>query len=239
MQQTNFTEHLRDNLSFDMIWVEGGNFLMGNREEDAMDRELPVHKVEVLGFFIGKYPVTQVLYEAITGGNPSQFKGPNHPVEMVSWNDVKAFMGKLNQNLGKSYRLLTEAEWEYAARGGIYSEDYLYSGSDNLKEVGWYTGNNSPKGTKPIGEKLPNELGIFGMSGNVYEWCEDDYHDSYKEAPNEGSAWINHPIRREHRVLRGGDWDSSAHSCRVSDRGGYLPGIRVNDTGFRLALSPI
>ena len=130
---SNFTETLKEGTSFDMIWVEGGSFLMGNREEDAVDRELPVHEVHVPDFYIGKFPVPQALYEAVVGKNPSEFKGPTHPVETVSWEEAQAFIQHLNRETGKSYRLLTETEWEYAARGGIYSEDYLYAGSDNLK----------------------------------------------------------------------------------------------------------
>ncbi|MEM6632806.1 MAG: formylglycine-generating enzyme family protein [Bacteroidota bacterium] len=234
-----FSETLEAGISFDMIWVQGGSFLMGNREEDANSYELPVHDVQVPDFFIGKYPVTQALYRSIMGENPSEFKGSDHPVEQVSWNDAHTFMEKLNQQTGKTYRLLTEAEWEYAARGGVYSEDYLYSGSDNLKEVGWFDKNNDPNGTKPVGQKLPNELGIYDMSGNVYEWCEDDYHDNYQGAPEDSSAWIDQPSRGEARVLHGGGWLGVARYCRVSHRNGGEPGLRDLNVGFRLALSPV
>ena len=236
---SNFTETLKEGTSFDMIWVEGGSFLMGNREEDAVDRELPVHEVHVPDFYIGKFPVTQALYEAVVGKNPSEFKGPTHPVERVSWEEAQAFIQHLNRETGKRYRLLTEAEWEYAARGGIYSEDYLYAGSDNLKEVGWFDGNNSPRGTKAVGQKLPNELGIFDMSGNVDEWCEDDYHENYEGAPKEDSAWIDQPNRGGDRVLRGGNWLNDARYCRVSYRNRLVPGLRFSRVGFRLALSPV
>ena len=223
--QQHFTERLSDSLSFDMIWVAGGSFLMGNREEDAEKYELPVHEVQIPNFFMGKHLVTQAIYEAITGQNPSEFQGPEHPVETVSWNEAKEFIQQLNKQTGKSYHLLTEAEWEYAARGGTYSEDYLYSGSDNLKEVGWFEENNTPRGTKPVGQKLPNELGIYDMSGNVWEWCEDDDHDHYKGAPKDGSAWIDQPDRGEFRVLRGGYWGDRARDCRVSFRGRLGPDL--------------
>ncbi|MEM6632799.1 MAG: formylglycine-generating enzyme family protein [Bacteroidota bacterium] len=239
IQHSNFIERINESLFLAMIWVEGGSFQMGNREKDSVDRELPVHKVEVPDFFIGKFPVTQALYEAVSGNNPSEFKGPSHPVETVSWEDAQAFIQKLNQQVGKSYRLLTEAEWEYAARGGIYSEDYLYSGSDNLKEVGWFKGDNSPRGTKSVGQKLPNELGIYDMSGNVWEWCEDDYHNNYEGAPRDGSALIDRPSRGGGRVLRGGYWLGVARACRVSYRIRNGPAFRVNFVGFRLALSPV
>ena len=234
-----FTETPKDDLSFDMIWVVGGSFLMGNREEDATDREKPVHEVQLPDFFIGKHLVSQALYEAITGKNPSYFKGIDHPVETVSWNEAKDFIQQLNKQTGKSYRLLTEAEWEYAARGGKYSEDYLYSGSDNLKEVGWFEENNTPRGTKPVGQKLPNELGIFDMSGNVDEWCEDDYHENYDEAPIDGSSWIYSPIRGVNRVLRGGFWGYQARHCRVSSRFRGEPDFRDFIIGFRLGLSSV
>ncbi|MEM6632801.1 MAG: formylglycine-generating enzyme family protein [Bacteroidota bacterium] len=239
IQNSYFTEHLSNSLSFEMIWVQGGSFQMGNRESDAEDYELPVHEVQVSDFFIGKYPVTQALYQAIMGETPSNFNGKDHPVEQVSWEEAQAFIQKLNNQVGKSYRLLTEAEWEYAARGGIYSEDYLYAGSDNLKEVGWYVGNNNPNGTKPVGQKLPNELGIYDMSGNVYEWCEDDYHDNYQGALKDGSAWLDQPSRGGLRVLRGGSWLGDARYCRVSYRNGGGPDFRDNYVGFRLALSPV
>ena len=234
-----FTESLKSGTSFDMIWVEGGVFLMGNREDDAWDEELPVHKVQVPDFFIGKHLVTQTLYKAVTSKNPSEFKGTEHPVETVSWEEAKVFIQKLKKQTRKNYRLLTEVEWEYAARGGKYSEDYLYSGSDNLKEVGWFEENNSPRGTKAVGQKLPNELGIFDMSGNVWEWCEDDYHETYKGAPTDGSAWIDQPNRGGNRVLRGGPWDNQARDCRVSDRDGAGPGLRYFNVGFRLGLSSV
>ncbi len=228
-----------NDLSFDMIWVAGGSFLMGNKEEDAESYELPVHEVEVPDFFIGKHPVSQALYEVVTGKNPSSFKGIDHPVEKVSWEEAKAFIQQLNKQTGKSYRLLTEAEWEYAARGGKYSEDYLYSGSDNLKEVGWFDENNNPNGTKAVGQKLPNELGIFDMSGNVWEWCEDDYHETYKGAPSNGSAWIDQPDRGARRVLRGGYWGDLARYCRVSFRYGTSQDNRDFNLGFRLGLSSV
>ena len=125
------------------------------------------------------------------------------PVEMVSWEDAQKFLQQLNKETKQSYRLPTEAEWEFAARGGIHTEEYLYAGSDKLSEVGWYE-DNAGNGTQVVGQLLENELGLFDLSGNVWEWCEDDYHASYKGAPLDGSAWIDRPKRGGYRVLRGG-----------------------------------
>ena len=229
------TETLETGPSFDMIWVEGGAFQMGGTDENASDREIPIHQVNVPSFYIGKYPVTQELWEAIMGNNRSGFEGPQHPVDSVSWNDAKEFIQQLNRQSSQSYRLPTEAEWEFAARGGIHTEEYLYSGSDKLSEVGWYV-QNSGSQTQPVGQLLENELGLFDMSGNVLEWCEDDFHDNYEGAPVDGSAWIDRPERAGGRVLRGGDWGSRARNCRVSSRTRGGPGGRNRFVGFRLVL---
>ena len=230
-----YTERLPSGPSFDMLLVEGGSFQMGGTDEEAIDREKPIHEVEVPTFYLGKYPVTQGLWEAIMGNNPSGYKGPRHPVENVSWEDVQKFLQRLNKETKQSYRLPTEAEWEFAARGGIHTEEYLYAGSDKLSEVGWYD-DNAGNGTKVVGQLLENELGLFDMSGNVYEWCEDDYHDNYEGAPLDGSAWIDRPKRGGSRVLRGGAWGGAARRCRVSDRNHLAPVVRNDFVGFRLVL---
>ena len=180
-------------------------------------------------YYICQYPVTQALYKTITGKNPSHYKdnnSKNRPVEQVSWNDAKQiFLPALNAHtaireaLEKHnktdwiFRLPTEAEWEYAARGGKYSRGYLFSGSNNLKQVGWYV-SNSGDSTQDVGLLFPNELGLYDMSGNVWEWCEDDWHDDYKAAPSDGSAWIAGPGRGDNRVLRGGSYFYHAVDCR-------------------------
>ena len=228
-------ETIKGGPSFDMIWVEGGSFQMGGTDEEAYDEEKPVHQVKVSGFYLGRYPVTQDLWESIMGNNPSGYKGPQHPVENVSWEDAQAFLKQLNKKTKSSYRLPTEAEWEFAARGGIHTEEYLYSGSDKLSEVGWYA-DNAGIGTQAVGQLLENELGLFDMSGNVLEWCEDDFHDNYEGAPVDGSAWIDRPKRARFRVLRGGTWNGFARLCRVSFRLRYAPGDRYGFIGFRLVL---
>ena len=243
-----YTERLSNGFSFDMILVEKGSFLMGGDDAEAFDREKPVHRVEVPDFYLGKYPVTQGSWKAVMGEeyNPASFKGNLRPVERVSWDDTQGFIQKLNaateesrrkQGLGL-YRLPTEAEWEFAARGGAYSEGYLYAGSDKLKEVGWYF-ENSNNQTQDVGLLMANELGFYDLSGNVLEWTEDHWHwhGNYEGAPIDGSAWLS-ADERTRRVLRGGGCFDSARYCRVSYRDLGAPDHLSDSIGVRLALSP-
>ena len=227
-QQSNLPE-------IEMVWVSGGTFTMGATSEqgsDAWDSEKPAHSVTLSGYYIGKYEVTQAQWKAVMEDNPSRFKGDNLPVEQVSWNDVQEFIRKLNQLTGKKYRLPTEAEWEYAARGGGNSRGYKYSGSDNIGSVAWYDGNSSSK-THPVGTKSPNELGIYDMSGNVYEWCSD-WYGSYNSSSRRNPKG---PAGGSYRVIRSGCWHFNARFCRVSHRYDYYsPGDRRDYLGFRLAL---
>ena len=199
---------------------------------DCYDDEKPVHRVNVSSFSIGKYEVTQAQWQAVMGSNPSNFKNcDNCPVEKVSWNDVQDFIKKLNQLTGKRFRLPTEAEWEYAARGGKRSKGYRYAGSNNLGSVAWYEKNSGSK-THPVGQKRPNELGLYDMSGNVWEWCSDWYGKNYY-----GSSSSNNPTgpsTGERKVQRGGSWGDGATYCRVSDRSSYEPADRSNRDGFRV-----
>ena len=218
----------------EMVWVSGGTFTMGATSEqgsDAYDWEKPAHSVTLSGYYIGKYEVTQKLWKAVMGSNPSGFKGDNLPVENVNWNDVQTFIRKLNQLTGKNYRLPTEAEWEYAARGGNNSRGNKYSGSDNVGSVAWYY-ENSGSTTHPVGSKSPNELGIYDMSGNVWEWCQDwyGYYSSSSQRNPKG------PASGSHRVYRGGSWLNNARYCRVSDRSYISPDHRNYILGFRLVL---
>ncbi len=226
----------------DMVFVAGGAFLMGGQDEEAQDDEKPVHQVTLGDFSIGKYPVTQALWKAVMGqdNNPSFFSGDRRPVETVSWDDAKIFIDKLNEKTGRAapglvYRLPTEAEWEYAARGGQASHVYLYAGSDDLKEVGWYY-ENSHRETKPVGLKDANELDMYDMSGNVWEWVEDHWHGNYEGAPANGSAWTDREEGSD-RVLRGGGWSDDPRSCRVAYRGNSWPDYRLINLGFRLVLA--
>ncbi|MBD5297192.1 MAG: formylglycine-generating enzyme family protein [Bacteroides sp.] len=213
-------------VSFEMVRVDGGSFMMGSYNGDS--DEQPVHSETVSTFYIGKTEVTQALWTAVMGSNPSYFKGPNLPVEMVSWNDCQEFIDRLNRITGRNFRLPTEAEWEYAARGGNRSRGYDYSGSNNLQSVGWYDG-NSGGSTHPVGSKLDNELGLYDMSGNVWEWTSDLWSSNYSSYRNGGSSGSN-------RVCRGGSYFSSARYCRSAFRNYYDSGNRYRDLGFRLAL---
>jgi formylglycine-generating enzyme required for sulfatase activity len=230
-QQINLPINLPD---LDLAFVEGGSFMMGD-DNSEHEREKPAHRVEISSFYIGKYLVTQRLWQAVMDKNPSRFQGEKRPVEQVSWHDARDFTEKLNRETGKKFRLPTEAEWEYAARGGQYSQGYLYAGSDKLKQVGWYR-DNSGRETHEVGLLLANELGIYDMSGNVWEWCEDDLHDDYNGAPIYGKAWIDQPERGAYRVLRVGSCFNSAAGCRCSLRDARRPGDRLGLLGFRLVL---
>lgn len=217
-----------------MIKVEGGTFTMGATSEqgsDAYDDEKPTHQVTLSTYYIGRTEVTQALWEAVMGSNPSGFKGKKLPVENVSYNDCKQFIEKLNVMTGQDFRLPTEAEWEFAARGGNQSHGYKYSGSNYLDDVAWFR-ENSGSETNTVATKRPNELGIYDMSGNVYEWCRDSYAkytSSPQTNPRGGSG--------SDRVCRGGGWDSGAGYCRVSNRNGDSPDLRNYDLGLRLVLS--
>ena len=222
-------------VEFKMIKVEGGTFSMGatsEQEDDAYDNEYPVHSVTLSDYYMGETEVTQELWEAVMGSNPSRFIGDNQlPVERVSWDDCQKFIKELNQLTGKKFRLPTEAEWEYAARGGKYSRGYKYSGSNNTDEVAWHNDNSGRK-THPVKTKKANELGLYDMSGNVYEWCNDWYgrYQSYSQTNPTG------PSEGEDRVLRGGSWSSDDRSVRISYRLSYAPDNRLSYGGLRLAL---
>ena len=223
-------------VSFTMIAVEGGTFQMGATSEqgsDAYFSESPVHSVTLSSYYIGETEVTQELWEAVMGSNPSFYEGyPQRPVETVSWNDCQEFITKLNNLTGKNFRLPTEAEWEYAARGGNKSQGYKYSGSNTIVNVAWYTSNSGSE-THDVKTKQANELGIYDMSGNVYEWCYDWYgiYSSSSQTNPTG------PSSGSHRVSRGGGWYDDAGSCRVSSRDGNSPDYGSNYLGLRLALS--
>ena len=237
MPTNNFIENLNEHTSFEMIFVKGGTFTMGGQDDEASNNEEPPHEVTLSDFYIGKYPVKQEVWSTILGNekNIFRFKGVDLPVERVAWEETQAFLEKLNILTEKKYRLLSESEWEYAARGGQKSQGYKYAGNNKLKEVGWYN-ENSYGATKPVGLKYPNELGIYDMSGNVWEWVEDQWHDNYKRAPTDGSAWVDRD-KDAHRVFRGGSWHNKARSCRVAYRYDFDPSYRNGPVGFRLGLS--
>ncbi len=219
-------------LEEDMIFIEGNNNFQMKSENWGSNKKLE-RQVKIADFYLCKYPVTQGLWQAVMGDNPSYFKGANCPVESVSWDEVQKFIEKLNEITKRNYRLPSEAEWEYAARGGKQSKGFQFSGGNKLKEVGWYSANSHDE-TKPVGLKLPNELGLYDMSGNVWEWCADVWHDDYKGAPKDGSAWLTGGSQNA-RVVRGGSWDYFDNDCRVSIRSNGDAALRYLNFGFRLA----
>ncbi|MCI7377249.1 MAG: formylglycine-generating enzyme family protein [Bacteroidales bacterium] len=233
----NFEDYFYVNgVSFEMVYVEGGTFDMGATTEQGSDTEYdekPVHRVTLSDYYIGKFEVTQELWEAVMGSNPSYFKGAQNPVEKVSWNDCQEFVTELNSLTGRTFRLPTEAEWEYAARGGNKSRHYKYSGSVNIGNVAWYY-DNSGSSTHAVGTKTANELGIYDMSGNVSELCSDWYGGYSAGAQTNPQG----PSSGSRRVLRGGSWYSYASGCRVSARNDCGPGYSYIDGGLRLVLVP-
>jgi formylglycine-generating enzyme len=223
--------------SFLMIPVEGGTFHMGDEVGDLTDCSSPVHSVRVSSFYLAQFSVTQKLWQLVMEKEWSRlaFVGHERPMERVSWDDAQVFLEKLEQKTDLKFRLPSEAEWEYAARGGKYNQGCTYAGSKRLKEVAWYN-ENSHRETKPLGRKNPNELGLCDMSGNVWEWCADDWHSNYEAAAVDGSAWID-AERGSDRVRRGGCWLIIPRLCRSAHRNGWSPDYRNLALGFRLALS--
>lgn len=222
-------------VKFTMIAVEGGTFTMGvTTEQDryAGDDEYPVHQVMLSDYYIGEVEVTQALWKAVMGKNPSEFKGNHLPVESVSWIDCQEFIKKLNDLTGKNFRLPTEAEWEFAARGGKKSRGYKYSGSNIIDDVAWYDRNSGYK-THTVKTKQPNELGIYDMSGNVEEWCKDSYGE-YSSASQTNPTG---PATGAYVVCRGGSCDDLSIGCRSTSRYSHLSIDVLSNLGFRLALS--
>lgn len=228
-------------VSFKMINVQGGSFEMGSNTEDD---EKPIHSVNVSDFSIAEFEVTQELWEAVMGTSirtqrdkaSSSYsiygEGANYPMYYVSYNEVQDFINELNRRTGKSFRLPSEAEWEFAARGGNNSKGFQYAGGNNLSDVAWYDA-NSVSNTHQVGLKRSNELGLYDMSGNVWEWCADWYgnYSSSKQTDPQGAN------SGSDRVVRGGGWFSGASGCRVAFRSYFSPGFRDYILGFRLAHS--
>ncbi len=226
---------VKNGISIEMVKVEAGSFNMGATPEmeNPYDSEKPVHRVTLTNnYYIGKYEVTQALWQAVMGSNPSYFKGDDLPVEKVSWDDCQDFISKLNAMTGKRFRLPTEAEWEYAARGGKKSQGYQYSGSNTLDNVAWYHDNSGSK-THAVGTKQPNELGIYDMTGNVSEWCQDRYGD-YSGVPQTNPTGS---VDGKFRVNRGGSWMFFARFCRSSFHSSNSSDDREEYLGLRLVLS--
>ena len=242
-----FTEDLGNGVKLEMAAIPGGTFMMGSPENEAKRRysENPQHQVTVPGFFMGKYPVTQAQYQAIMGNNPSLFKGSNRPVECVSWDNAVAFCEKLSQITGKTYRLPSEAEWEYACRAGTTTP--FHFGETITTDLANYNGNytygQEPKGvyrreTTEVGSfGVANNFGLYDMHGNVWEWCQDNWHSNYEGAPIDGSAWLGIEKNTNTRLLRGGSWYYYPDYCRSAFRLNYYLLDNLGNLGFRVVCS--
>jgi formylglycine-generating enzyme required for sulfatase activity len=274
-----FTEALSDTVSLDMMLIPGGAFQMGQTEEEKAEiirlygaeryqqsytDELPQHPVTVPPFFMGKYPITQAQWrtvavypqvEQVLDPEPSRFKGDNRPVETVSWDDAQEFCQRLSQHTGRTYRLPSEAEWEYACRAGtttpFHFGETLSDELANYRAQDWeYEGKTYPgvygrgvygefrEETTEVGQFPPNAFGLYDMHGNVWEWCEDDYHNSYDEAPSDGSAWVDTDRTETNRILRGGSWLYFPGLCRSAFRYDLTRVNRLNYFGFRVCCVP-
>jgi len=234
-QETAPMPPLLQQLLDDMVLIEGGTFTMGaaeNQMREAESDEKVLHAVTVSTFYLCKYELTQDLWTFVMESNPSTYKASRQPVETITWNDAQRFIGKLNALTGKTFRLPTEAEWEYAARGGNKSQGFKYAGSDNVADVAWYSANSNNR-PHDVGQKLPNELGLYDMSGNVYEWCQD-WKGPYERKVQTDPAG---PLEGNNRVNRGGRWCGSARACRTSDRSMSAPEGYFYHLGMRLAMS--
>jgi len=222
----------------EMVVIPAGSFDMGPKEDVwSVPRadEQPVHRVDVPAFLMGRTEVTQGQWLAVMGSNPSQFKqcGMNCPVEAISWNDAQEFAKRLSQKAGKTYRLPSEAEWEYAARAGSSGKWSFGDDESQLGAHAWFNA-NSGSTTHPTATKKPNSFGLYDMHGNVFEWLQDTWHENYQGAPSDGSAWVNGGDQAA-RVLRGGTWAYDPGGLRSANRNRAAPGYRDFSTGMRIA----
>lgn len=218
---------MSNQLGIEFIYVPAGSFVMGS--DKGSEDERPAHRVMIRkGFYIGRYEITQAQWQSVMGSNPSNFKGEDLPVEQVSWTDAHEFIKKLNERGDNFiYRLPTEAEWEYACHGGMTGDSM-----GALDTLAWYFNNSAGK-THPVGAKQPNAWGLYDTLGNVWEWCEDVYHDGYRGAPTDGSAWLA-GVDQKYRVLRGGSWIDNAFYCRTNERIRGTPDTRQRNSGLRI-----
>jgi len=251
-----YTEDLGNGVSLTLMLIPAGEFVMGAppEEPDSRDIERPQHRVRLSQFLLGRYPVTQVQWRVVAGydridkelnADPSEFKGDNHPVEQVSWEDAQEFCQRLSAKSSKTYRLPSEAQWEYACRAG--TETAFHFGEIITTKLanynGDYTYNGSPKGeyrgkTSEVGSFPANDWGLYEMHGNVWEWCEDNWHDTYNGAPSDGSAWVESDRTRSSRLLRGGSWNNIPADCRSAVRDYYSRAYFDNTVGFRVCCVP-
>jgi formylglycine-generating enzyme required for sulfatase activity len=232
------SEESLNRLMEEMVLVEGGTFMMGSDSDKASPAEGPAHEVTISEFRMGKFEVSQQLLQEVMGWDHSYFAGEGCPVNNVSWMNIQRFIKRLNKMTGKNFRLPTEAEWEYAAKGGKKSKGYKYSGSNTIDEVAWYAGNNERR-VHPSGKKKPNELGLYDMTGNLWEFCHDDarmipYSKKARTDPLNGS--FEKPTLRTAKITRGGGYEFDADECLVFRRDGATPNVRMPDIGFRLVM---
>lgn len=216
----------------EMVFVEGGTYRIGCLSEMADADESPMAEVSVQSFYISQYEITQREWVRVMGYNNSMFVSPKNPVENITWYEAQEFVAKLSQLTGDNYRLPTEEEWEWAARGGKLSKNYTYSGSDNLHDVA-KADMLSPRKPSRVGQFLPNELGIYDMTGNVHEWCQN-YYDSLYYAKLNALKGVNIPTTKDEVVVRGGSWTCSPKYCRITNRNHCSPDIRNCDIGLRI-----
>ena len=223
----------------DMVWVEGGSFLMGSDAPTARNRENTVHTVNLDGFYIGKTEVQALLWEEIMGWNTAYFTCDTCPINNISWFNVQVFIERLNNATGLKFRLPTEAEWEYAAKGGQQSKGFIYSGSNNIADVAWYQANSKNK-SHPVALKQPNELGLYDMTGNLWEFCQDDMErNTYSKQPRTNPLFLRStdPKHKTMKVIRGSGYEFGPDESEVYRRDGATNNVRMPDIGFRLALS--
>ena len=227
------TVDLGGGVTMELILIPPGTFDMGS--DKWQPAEKPVHKVTLKkAFYIGKYEVTQEQWQAVMGANDSHFKDPKKPVESVGWNACRDFVAKVSDKTGRKFSLPSEAEWEYACRAGSTTEFCYGDDADGLGEYAWHAG-NSDDTTHPVGQKKPNRFGLFDMHGNVSEWCEDVWHDSYEGAPTDGSPWVEGGDQSL-RVVRGRSWFDIPMLCRSADRTRTFPSVVFPNYGLRVVL---
>jgi len=236
-------QSLHDELKQSMVWVESGSFVMGSNHPKARNREKPVHQVSLDGFYISRYELTQDIFTEIMGWNTSYFPCDKCPVNNISWSNIQLFVERLNSATGQKFRLPTEAEWEYAARGANKSQNFLFSGSNNIDDVAWYA-TNSKRKVHPVGQKEPNELGLYDMTGNLWEFCQDNMsRTAYSQTNNHNPFFgITNPTpaqlkRKSMKVIRGGGYEFTEDESLIFIRDGATNNVRMADIGFRLAMS--
>jgi len=238
-QEYSLSDTVHKKLLANMVWVEGGSFEMGSDAPQARERERPAHQVNLDGFYISKFELTQDIFQQIMGWNNSYFQCADCPVNNVSWFNLQLFIERLNIATGKNFSLPTEAQWAYAAKGGQKSKGYLYSGSNNINDVAWFAGNANNK-SHQVGLMQPNELGLYDMTGNLWEFCLDDMSRHAYKMPREHNPFVGNKeqlTRKAMKVIRGGGYEFSADESLLFIRDGATNNVRMADIGYRLVMN--